>query len=121
MPTNKKRIQIYINEKTIKKFRVISALKGYKSMSEYAGKLVEKSIQDYESKHGEIQLENEHMQGRGGKRDNYPIILYRRGRSFGMRNGPKLHPSPKQPRRRQAKLIPIRRQAYAEAIRPNGP
>lgn len=35
-------------------------------MSEYAGTLVEKSIQDYESKHGEIQLENEHAQGRGG-------------------------------------------------------
>ncbi len=67
MPTNKKRIQIYINEKKIKKFRVISALKGYKSMSEYAGTLVEKSIQDYESKHGEIQLENEHAQGRGGE------------------------------------------------------
>lgn len=29
--------------------------------------IVEKHIQDYESKHGEIQLENEHMQGRGGE------------------------------------------------------
>ena len=65
MPTDKKRIQAYVTEETIPKFRIVTALKGYKSMSEYAGKLIEKSINEYEAQHGPIDLEG---QG-GGKTD----------------------------------------------------
>lgn len=59
MGTNKKRIQAYVSEETIPKFRIVTALKGYKSMSEYAGELIEKSINDYEVKHGPIPLKHE--------------------------------------------------------------
>lgn len=63
MATDKKRIQAYVTEETIPKFRIVTALKGYKSMSEYAGSLIEKSIADYESQHGPIPLD---QSGEGG-------------------------------------------------------
>lgn len=56
MATNKKRIQAYVEEEIIPKFRIITALKGYKSMSEYAGELIEKSIEEYEAQHGPIEI-----------------------------------------------------------------
>ena len=65
MATDKKRIQAYVNEETIPKFRIVSALKGYKSMSEYAGVLIEESIQTYETEHGPIPTDRK-SQG-GGK------------------------------------------------------
>jgi hypothetical protein len=57
MSTNKKRIQAYVTETTIPKFRIITALKGKKSMSEYAGELIENEIKKYESRNGEIHVE----------------------------------------------------------------
>lgn len=54
MATEKKRIQAYVPEEIIPKFRIITALNGYKSMSEYAGELITKTIEKYETKHGEI-------------------------------------------------------------------
>ena len=56
MGTDKKRVQAYVTEETVKKFRVISALKG-KSMSEYSAILIEKAIEGYEVEHGEIKLD----------------------------------------------------------------
>ena len=53
MATDKKRIQAYVTEKTLDKFKVVSATKG-KSMSEYASVLIEKSIEGYEVEHGKI-------------------------------------------------------------------
>ena len=57
MSTNKKRIQAYVTEETIPKFRIITALKGKKSMSEYAGELIESEIRKWEEKNGEIHIE----------------------------------------------------------------
>lgn len=56
MATNKKRIQAYVTEETIPKFRILTALKGYKSMSEYAGELIKESIEKYEKENGEIKI-----------------------------------------------------------------
>ncbi|MGN0280042.1 MAG: hypothetical protein ACI4C4_11875 [Lachnospiraceae bacterium] len=58
MATDKKRIQAYVTEKTIKKFKLVSAAKN-KSMSEYAGILIEKAVEGYEVEHGEIQVVDE--------------------------------------------------------------
>lgn len=68
MSTEKKRIQAYVKDGTIPKFKILTALKGYRSMSEYAGELIEKSISEYEAAHGEIVT-----QFRGGYEmtDNY--------------------------------------------------
>lgn len=57
MPTEKKRIQAYVDENTIPKFRIITALKGKRSMSEYAGELIKKEIEEYEKVNGEIRVE----------------------------------------------------------------
>ena len=56
MGTDKKRIQAYVTEETIPKFRIITALMGKKSMSEYAGELIQECINKYEAEHGEIKL-----------------------------------------------------------------
>lgn len=56
MPTEKKRIQAYVDENTIPKFRIITALKGKRSMSEYAGELIKKEIEEYEKKYGKIEI-----------------------------------------------------------------
>lgn len=56
MATDKKRIAAYVEEKTVKKFKVVSATKG-KSMSEYTAVLIEKAIDGYEVEHGEIKIE----------------------------------------------------------------
>lgn len=63
MATDKKRIQAYVEEEIIPKFRIITALKGYKSMSEYAGELIEQSIEEYEDQHGPIRVEQEDQGG----------------------------------------------------------
>ena len=56
MATDKKRIQAYVTEETIKKFRIVSATKG-KSMSEYSALLIEKAVEGYEIEHGKITIE----------------------------------------------------------------
>lgn len=56
MATDKKRIQAYVTQETVDKFKVVSATKK-KSMSEYAAVLIEKSIEGYEVEHGEIKLD----------------------------------------------------------------
>lgn len=56
MATDKKRIQAYVTEETLDKFKVLSAIKK-KSMSEYASILIEKAIEGYEVEHGEIKTE----------------------------------------------------------------
>lgn len=58
MATDKKRIQAYVTEETIKKFKIVSATKN-KSMSEYAGLLIEKAVEGYEVEHGEIKIEEQ--------------------------------------------------------------
>ena len=58
MATNKKRIATYVEDSTVKKFKVVAAMKG-KSMSEYAEILIRKSIEGYEVEHGEIKVEEE--------------------------------------------------------------
>ena len=55
MATDKKRIQAYVTEETVKKFKVVSAIKG-KSMSEYSALLIEKAVEGYEVEHGEIKI-----------------------------------------------------------------
>lgn len=57
MPTEKRRIQAYVTEDVIPKFRIITAIKGKRSMSEYAGELIKKEIEEYEAEHGEIKIE----------------------------------------------------------------
>lgn len=69
MSTDKKRIQAYVYEDVIPKFRIVSALKGYKSMSEYAGVLIEQSIEAYETEHGEIKTDV-----RGGGQNSLTIL-----------------------------------------------
>lgn len=54
MATDKKRIQAYVTEETVKKFKIVSATKG-KSMSEYSALLIEKAVEGYEIEHGKIQ------------------------------------------------------------------
>lgn len=56
MPTDKKRIQAYVTEETTKKFRIITAMHGKRSMSEYASELIIDKIREYETEHGEIRL-----------------------------------------------------------------
>lgn len=56
MSTDKKKIQVYVDDEVIRKFRIVSATKN-KSMSEYAAILIEKSIEGYEVEHGEIKLD----------------------------------------------------------------
>ncbi len=68
MATDKKRIQAYVNENTIPKFRILSALNGYKSMSEYAGMLIEKEIETYEAEHGPIPLPEQEPEATGTPR-----------------------------------------------------
>ena len=53
MATDKKRIQAYVTEETVNKFRIVAATKG-KSMSEYSALLIEKAVEGYEVEHGEI-------------------------------------------------------------------
>ena len=57
MSTEKKRIQAYVTQETLDKFKVVSATKR-KSMSEYASVLIEKSIEGYEVEHGEIRIDD---------------------------------------------------------------
>ena len=57
MSTEKKRIQAYVTEETVPKFRILTALKGKRSMSEYAGELIVKEIEKYEEKNGKINVE----------------------------------------------------------------
>lgn len=57
MSTDKKRIQAYVTQEMLDKFKVVSATKRM-SMSEYASKLIEKSIEGYEVEHGKIKLED---------------------------------------------------------------
>ena len=56
MATDKKRIQAYVTEETVKKFKIVSATKG-KSMSEYSALLIEKAVEGYEIEHGKIQID----------------------------------------------------------------
>ena len=56
MATDKKRIQAYVTEETVKKFKVVSAIKG-KSMSEYSALLIEKAVEVYEVEQGEIKID----------------------------------------------------------------
>jgi hypothetical protein len=56
MATDKKRIQAYVTEETVNKFRIVAATKG-KSMSEYSALLIEKAVEGYEVEHGEIKIE----------------------------------------------------------------
>lgn len=55
MTTEKKRIQAYVTDDTIKKFKIVSATKNY-SMSEYAAILINKAIEGYEVEHGKINI-----------------------------------------------------------------
>lgn len=57
MPTNKKKIQVYENDEIITKFKVLTAIRGQKSMSDYAGKLIKQAIAEYEAEHGPIPTE----------------------------------------------------------------
>ena len=57
MSTDKKRIQAYVSQETLDKFKVVSATKRM-SMSEYASRLIEKSIEGYEVENGKIKIEN---------------------------------------------------------------
>lgn len=56
MPTEKKRIQAYVTEETIHKFRIVTAINKKRSMSEYASELILKKIEEYEAEHGEIKI-----------------------------------------------------------------
>ena len=56
MSTDKKRIQAYVSQETLDKFKVVSATKRM-SMSEYASRLIEKSIEGYEVENGKIKIE----------------------------------------------------------------
>lgn len=56
MATDKKRIQAYVTDSTLKKFKIVSATKN-KSMSEYAALLIEKAVAGYEVENGEIKIE----------------------------------------------------------------
>lgn len=56
MSTDKKRIQAYVDQDTLDKFKVVSATKRM-SMSEYAAKLIEKSIDGYEVENGKIKID----------------------------------------------------------------
>lgn len=58
MATSKKRIATYVPDETVKKFRVVSALKN-KSMSEYTETLIQEVINQYEAEHGPIEVEEE--------------------------------------------------------------
>lgn len=57
MATNKKRIAAYVTDQTVKKFKIVSAIKN-KSMSEYTELLIQKAIEGYEVEHGEIKLDD---------------------------------------------------------------
>lgn len=57
MPSNKPRIATYTTDNNLKKFKIIAAYQN-KSMSEYLSLLIDKSIKDFESEHGEIILHN---------------------------------------------------------------
>ena len=65
MSTTKKRITTYVPEKTVRKFKIISATKNL-SMSEYTEKLIQNLIDQYEADHGEIKITEEG--GGGGQR-----------------------------------------------------
>lgn len=56
MATDKKRITAYVTDETVAKFKVVSATKQH-SMSEYSAILISKAIEEYESKNGEIVIE----------------------------------------------------------------
>lgn len=56
MSTDKKRVQAYVTQETLDKFKVVSATKKM-SMSEYSALLIEKSIEGYEIDHGKIVIE----------------------------------------------------------------
>lgn len=58
MATDKKRIQAYVTEETLKKFKIVSATKN-KSMSEYAALLIDRAVSGYEVEHGEIKIEEQ--------------------------------------------------------------
>ena len=58
MSTTKKRITTYVPEKTVRKFKIISATKNL-SMSEYTEKLIQNLIDQYEADHGEIKITEE--------------------------------------------------------------
>lgn len=57
MPSNKPRIATYTTDNNLKKFKIIAAYQN-KSMSEFLSLLIDKSINDFESEHGEIILQN---------------------------------------------------------------
>ena len=57
MSTDKKRIQAYVTQETLDKFKVVSATKKM-SMSEYASLLIEKAIEGYEIEHGKIRIDD---------------------------------------------------------------
>ena len=57
MSTDKKRIQAYVTQETLDKFKVVSAIKKM-SMSEYSALLIEKSIEGYEIEHGIIKIDD---------------------------------------------------------------
>lgn len=54
--TDKEQIKTYIDLETKRKFEIISAIKGKKSMSKYAGELIQNCIKEYEAEHGEIKV-----------------------------------------------------------------
>lgn len=57
MATDKKRVQAYVTQETLDKFKVVSAIKKM-SMSEYSALLIEKSIEGYEIEHGKIKIDD---------------------------------------------------------------
>ena len=57
MATDKKRVQAYVTQEILDKFKVVSATKRM-SMSEYSALLIEKSIEGYEIEHGKIKIES---------------------------------------------------------------
>lgn len=57
MPSNKPRVATYTTESNVRKLKIISAYYN-KSMSEYIGYLIDKTIEEYEDAHGEIVLSN---------------------------------------------------------------
>ena len=54
LSTDKNKIQVYVNDETRDKFRILTAIMGYKKMSKYAGDLIEDKIKEYEKQHGDL-------------------------------------------------------------------
>lgn len=97
MATDKKRIQAYVDGETIPKFRILTALKGYKSMSEYASELILQSIENYESEHGEIQIpEHPHREGgveRSPIKQIVPFVFLAPMTAYHVSCVPQMHPN----------------------------